>query len=462
MLKATVSTLLTGLYAVYKGESNALASLTTNLYAVYKAESNANDSLATYNGTAVGGLTYSAGKSGNAFTLNGTTGYVSLPDNSFNFTGDFSISIWINPTSVSGFSGLLGNQIGVTVSSFYGYFCYFNAGYIYFDIYNGVSGNPTARWRTTSTISTSTWTHLTIVKKPNQAIKYYINGTLDTAVLTFGGNGGAVVYHTTNLATFGANRYGLGTDGFYNGKMDEVNVWNKELTSTEVTELYNSGNGKFYQGNAFYSTIVNDSLGTYNGTAQGGLTYTAGKSGNAFILNGTDAYVDLGDNIFNSFTSDFSISVWVNLNSVSGNQCILNNLSYNASGFSNGWIFLMRNQIPSFEIYTDSGAYQPIGSPTILSTSTWYNIVVTRKSSTRSRIYVNGSLVVADTSSLNPTYVTTLIPIPSTIGTWKYNAVNKQWYLNGKIDELNTWNKELTATEVTDLYNAGSGKFYPY
>ena len=227
MLKATVSSLLTGLYAVYK------------------AESNANDSLGTYNGSAIGGVTYTTGKSNNAFTLNGTTGNVQLPDNSLNFTGDFSISIWINPTSVSGFSGLLGNQIGVTISNFYGYFCFFNAGYIYFDIYNGV-GTPNGRWRTTSTISTSTWTHLTIVKKPNQAIKYYINGTLDTAVLTFGGNGGAVVYHTTNLATLGANRYGLGTDGFYNGKIDEVNFWNKELTATEVTDLYNTGTGKFY------------------------------------------------------------------------------------------------------------------------------------------------------------------------------------------------------------------------
>ena len=105
MLKATVNSLLTGLYAVYKAESNSLASLTTSLYAVYKAESNANDSLGTYNGSAIGGVTYTTGKSGNAFTLNGTTSNVQLPDNSLNFTGDFSISIWINPTSVSGFSG---------------------------------------------------------------------------------------------------------------------------------------------------------------------------------------------------------------------------------------------------------------------------------------------------------------------------------------------------------------------
>ena len=217
--------------------STLQTTLLTDLYAVYKAESNANDSLGAYNGTAQGGLTYSTGKTGNAFDFNGTNAYVGLPDNSLNFTGDFSISLWMNPTSVSGFSGLLGNQIGVTVSSFYGYFCYLNAGYIYFDLYNGASANPTARWRTTSTISTSSWTNLTIVKKPNQAIKYYINAVLDTSVLTYGANGGGVVYHTTNLATFGSNRYSLGNDGFYNGKIDEVNVWSKELTQSEITEL---------------------------------------------------------------------------------------------------------------------------------------------------------------------------------------------------------------------------------
>jgi hypothetical protein len=39
---------------------------------------------------------------------------------------------------------------------------------------------------------------------------------------------------------------------------------------------------------------------------------------------------------------------------------------------------------------------------------------------------------------------------------------NDSWAFNGsKIDELNTWNKELTAADVTALYNTGTGKFYP-
>jgi hypothetical protein len=42
-------------------------------------------------------------------------------------------------------------------------------------------------------------------------------------------------------------------------------------------------------------------------------------------------------------------------------------------------------------------------------------------------------------------------------------VADSNYAFNGsKVDELNIWNKELTATEVTELYNAGTGKFYPY
>ena len=76
-------------------------------------------------------------------------------------------------------------------------------------------------------------------------------------------------------------------------------------------------------------------------------------------------------------------------------------------------------------------------------------------------MYINGTLTNGNTSSLNPTYITTSLPIPSSVGAWKYNSSTIIFYLNGKIDELYLWNKELTSTEVTTLYNSGTGKFYP-
>ena len=49
---------------------------------------------------------------------------------------------------------------------------------------------------------------------------------------------------------------------------------------------------------------ANDELGTYNGTANGGLTYGTGVDGNSFAFNGTNAYVSLPTNQFN-FTNQF-------------------------------------------------------------------------------------------------------------------------------------------------------------
>jgi len=206
---------------------------------------------------------------------------------------------------------------------------------------------------------------------------------------------------------------------------------------------------------------ANDSLGAYNGTSQGGLTYTTGKSGNAFTFNGTNAYVDLGNNIFNSFTSDFSVSMWINVNSVSGNQALFSNLSYHSSNVSNGFFVVLRGNSILFELYKNNNTYEALSTGGYVSTGTWYNVVVTRKVGTRSRIYVNGTLLNSNASTLNPTYDTSLLPIPSSIGAWRYDASNVTNYTNGNIDELNAWNKELTSTEITDLYNAGTGKFYP-
>ena len=203
---------------------------------------------------------------------------------------------------------------------------------------------------------------------------------------------------------------------------------------------------------------ANDSLGTYNGTAQGGLTYTTGKSGNAFTFNGTNSYVSLPDNQFN-FTGDFTISAWVNLTDFVSSGSIFGNYTY-SGGLDYGYQFFFDKPTNSLAIAIHTGASTIVLRTFGLYTNgVWYHVVVTRKASTGSKIYVNGSLNVSNTSIINPIYTTTHRP---SIGVSKYNSTQFQYFLNGKVDETNIWNKELTATEVTDLYNTGTGKFYPY
>lgn len=223
----------------------AISTLLTSLYAVYKGESSANDSLGTYNGTAQGGLTYTAGKSGNAFTFNGTTSYVSLPTNSFKFNSDFSISLWSRlGGNVADPQGLFAN-ITFDGTYQYGYFFYYTNNTVTFQIDNN-SGKTKLDYVTGSLFNN--WKHLVITRKYSTGTKMYVDGVL----VASNTNTQNPSYHATMTPSIGAANYGP-TYGnvvqYYTsntGKIDEVNVWSKELTSTEVTELYNAGAGKFY------------------------------------------------------------------------------------------------------------------------------------------------------------------------------------------------------------------------
>lgn len=234
--------MILSLNGIIAGRGVIPSTLLTNLVSVYKAENNANDSLGTNNGTAQGGLTYTTGKGGNAFTMNGTNGYVELPNNSMNFAGSsFTISFWVYLTDISSANYALvsnyandGSNRGWIVGSL-------TSGKLYFGIYAPALQETS----TSATISINTWYHVTCVHTLSQPTKTYINGVLDSTSSTS--------YNpsitTTHYPTIGASKFTSIYVQQYmpNGsKVDEVNFWNRVLTPTEVTELYNSGNGKFY------------------------------------------------------------------------------------------------------------------------------------------------------------------------------------------------------------------------
>jgi hypothetical protein len=218
---------------VMKGGS--VSPLNTGLYAVYKAENNANDSLGTNNGTSFGGVTYTTGKSGNAFTLNGTNSYVSLPNSSgqFNFTGDFTVSAWIN---VPGYSKNQFIFCNYAAGSTYGYgwnFYLATNNRFQFEL---VNGSVIGQYTTTTGVDANTWNHITVVRKVGQTPKIYLNGVLLSGSYTLGNTSILPGYTGSTLCKIGALTSGA-TTYFSDNKQDETIIWNRELTSTEVTEL---------------------------------------------------------------------------------------------------------------------------------------------------------------------------------------------------------------------------------
>ena len=457
------------LNAVYSADTIASSSLKTSLFASYNGESNTNDSFGTNNGTAQGGLTYTTGKIGNAFSFNGTNAYVSLPNTSgqFNFTGDFSVSAWINTPNYTNSRLIFTNYVlGGTYG--YGILLYHADNNIFsFELRNG---NTIGQYQTSAGITTNSWNHITFVRKVGQAAKIYLNGVLISGAYSLGNSSITPSFPGTQIVNIGSHSNG---SGLANYKQDATTIWQKELTISEITELYNSGNGTQYIGDNFYKPTTNDALNTYNGTAQGGLTYGVGKVGTAFQFNGTNAFIKYPANSM-SFTGDFSISVWVNIPSgyIGTNSIdLLTNITmpywYNSP---KGFWFRLGGGSLSFALHngttTDSLVWNDTQGLILKGNSGWINIVATRKSSTRSNIYVNGVLKASNTSTFNPAYsLTNQTPVSGAlhIVNSSGSVVNNDVFApNGtKIDSLSVWQKELTQADVTELYNSGNGKQYP-
>ena len=458
VIAPSTPTLWTSVYAVYNADATGSSSLKTSLVASYNGESNTNDSKGTNNGTAMGGLTYTTGKIGNAFNFNGTTGYVSLPDNSWNFTGTLSINIWAYLSSSTTNSVLYSNYYYSAGGRDYGFLLEHQSnGNLRF--YMQTSSNSPVILSTSYSGKYNSWKMITITKLQNGSLKMYIDGTS----IATNNSTPDIFYNSINYTSIAAARY-LGTTYGYlenNGKIDALNIWQKSLTQSEITELYNSGNGAQYITDSFYKPTTNDALNLRNGTAQGGLTYGVGKVGTAFQSNGTNSYISLPDNSLN-LTGPYSISMWVYFASnPSGETPYLLN---SVNGTTNtGFEYRIRIGKPEINLYTSGGLFTSWYTPNeLFNTSGWYHLILVKPLNQQPQFYVNGvsTLTGIRVSNATVTEITYTNPVKCSIGN---NVTYLSNYMpNGsKIDALNIWNKVLTQSEITELYNSGNGKQYP-
>ena len=173
---------------------------------------------------------------------------------------------------------------------------------------------------------------------------------------------------------------------------------------------------------------ANDALNTYNGTAQGGLTYGVGKVGTAFQFNGTNAYVALPNNIMKfSSTDNWSISFWI-YPTVYGSYGVIGNWDFDGTQ-GTGWGIRVGGSIGSdtskFSIrfwtnwVTGTGNLSyPLDTDATTSLNTWNHFVITRNSSNVEKIYQNGVLSVSQTN------VTTKLTYPTT----SYSCIGAERY----------------------------------
>jgi hypothetical protein len=211
-------------------------SLNVGLVSYYKL-GDTTDFYGSNNATNVGTSTFTSGKYNNALTLNGSSQYLSVANGMFPWgTNNWSVSLWFKRSSGTDIcmfgshdgTGAGGLEISYGASS--------GSGKL------GVSKIGAAGTQATYTWTADTnWHHLVATQSSTAGLILYLDGS---AVNTQAANTSNVI-NSNKAIGIGARVIGTTpADAFFPGQIDEVGIWSKALSTTEISDLYNSGNGQ--------------------------------------------------------------------------------------------------------------------------------------------------------------------------------------------------------------------------
>ena len=214
----------------------------------------------------------------------------------------------------------------------------------------------------------------------------------------------------------------------------------------------------YYALNETSGAIASDAHGDNDGTVTGATINVTGKIDKCYSFDGSNDSVDLGT-WFDLSNDDFSISLWANINSTAANKYVAMGFSQSGNVGEPYWLFMHRADKGGWTLQTDVGAVALATWPSIstgASASTWDHLVLVRNRTAGSlSIWRNGTEY--DDSSYDPTFESDHSSGTLHIGNW-YSGGNLSFA--GKIDEVGIFSKALTGSEISDLYNAGSGITY--
>jgi len=215
----------------------ASANIENNLLYYYKFDGNSNDTEGAANLTEVGGISYQTGLFADCVALDGSSDYLTDASTISAATkNDRSISLWFQYGGAQGYVCRLGYRgtIIIWVSS---------AGQIEAAYYDSseTSINPGYLY---AGMSVGNWYHIVFTIDESDAstgAKLYVNGA--QAGSSFGGATGFNNTSGNALSAIGAGvTWGGGTNVPVSGSIDDLAIWDRVLTSTEVLDIYTRGN----------------------------------------------------------------------------------------------------------------------------------------------------------------------------------------------------------------------------
>lgn len=452
-----------GTYAYFGGVSKpadaASVDLQKGLLGHWKLDGNFKDATPYgRNGTA-GGVTFGTdrkAKATSALNLTGST-CVSIP--SFNVANQITLSIWMNPAQVTLSKKLLGKHSAAT------------------DIQGtiGMSGNKPWFELTTggvyhstvispNAVSAGVWTLVTGVYD-GSSMKLYVNGALvysEAASGAIATNSLAWNIGSINTCNPGAN---------FNGLLDDARIYNRALSTAEVSALYGTyegvvklgsgeknlagwwkldGNGKDSSPYGNHATSITNATPVVDrkGTAAGAYNFS-GVGSNGFQVPHSSSLRP---------STKLSVSAWVRYGT--GSMGVYQMILSKATGSFGYELNKSNSNALRFEPTCADGTGHRFNEAagSLSTTGVWYHVAATFDATTGDgQLFVNGQPRAVS-------YIDARVPCvggfgantgPLTLGSRSWTGSSN---MTGDLDDVRLYMRVLTAAEVAAQYKAYSSQ----
>ena len=487
---------------------------TNGLVGWWPFNGNANDESGNGNNGTVNGATLTTDRFGVANGAYGFNGVnccgtpdpvqeIVVSNQILNLGQNFTISCWMSSSTVGKFHQCLFNSINHP-----GFAVEFNSehvvGKLTYALGTGNSWDVLYAPGTSTSFQNNTWYHVVFIKN-GTTYALYLNGVLDGTTTV-----GASANYTQNAAI----RFGSigGGNEVFKGSLDDYGIWNRALTSTEISGLQNAtasttpppaptlavsppstticaGSSTTLSATANAGSSVCASSQLPTGLQSGLLGYwpfcgnadDASGNGNNGTVNGATLTTDRFGNTSSAYTFDgvndlirvphqsnlnllgnYSISIWF----IGDYQNTINNWTLISKRDDNGsccspnvpyGVFIPFNStnyaVVSMAYANGNYTFATPPNSNPIASNIWQNAIITNDSGNLT-FYLNGSIIYS-------TFLSNALR-NSNISDLLIGSVNREFgaeWMNGKLDDIGIWNRTLTASEIQQLYTLGNATY---
>ncbi|MFF3275898.1 LamG-like jellyroll fold domain-containing protein [Streptomyces chrestomyceticus] len=393
---------------------------------------------------------------GSALLLNGSDAYAAADLPVVDTDRGYALSAWVRPSEKPQHAAVVAAQAGNRVSGTELYYSADLDRWVFNQYAKDDPGAPIVRAMAPAPggLTPGQWTHLIGSYDPvAKKLQLFVNGKL----------AGETPYSATWNARrglhIGAASYAGTVSAHFPGAIDELHIFDKQLTAPEVAKLYAKQHltGPERPAVAVFDLDEQPGATDISGRADvlpaqfhgGAKPGAPGVAGNAVSFNGTDAYARVNAPHLNTARS-FTVSAWARLDTAKPSHAavVAAQAGAHAPGFElyysadlDRWVF---NQ------YTDDA---PTGTP-VRATGpraaggTWAHLVGVHDTIADTlTLYVNGQK--AGAAKLNGAFYAAG---PLLIGAGSYRNSALGSYFPGQIDDVRLFDRPVSAEEVQQLF----------